>query len=331
MSKSFKQNILEGWPLWVDKVRGFISPSREKGVIVLVAVVLASLLWFVVNLNRNYTIDIKVPLTLGQVSSSQALAVDLPNFVTASISGEGWSLLSVYRDPQPILVDVSGTQINLFEQVRRQFQASSKLRVEKVSPLYLRLQLENKISKKVPVISRVKTNFLPQYNFLTAPIIQPDSIIVTGAVSIIEDINYWLTDSLEIKNIETSFVKEVPLKQAGSLIALSTQSITFSGKVAEFTEGTVTVPVELRNAGVEKNVIFSPQEVKITYLAPIQEFPAIKEGSIFSAYITFKQLVHDSTGFVSPQIQQLSDTLHLKVQQVQPRQVAYFNIVTGNK
>jgi len=328
MFDSLKDKINAGRQFLLEKGRHISTLSGRQIVIILVAILLAFLLWLVVNLNRTYTVDIKVPLNLGQVSANRALAEELPDYITASISGEGWNLLTVYRNPPHVFIEVSGEEVNLFEQVRRQLQTSSALSVQKVDPLYLRLHLEKKASKKVPVIARVETKFASQYNFLTPPDIQPDSITVSGAASIVSDIHFWLTDSLKIKNIDESFSTEVPLKDAGPLITLSAQKVDFIAQVAQFTEGKVTVPVELRNAGAARNVIFSPQEVEITYLAPIEKFPSLKEKNIFSAYVTYQKLLQDTTGFVSPQIEQPADSLYLKVQQVQPSQVAYFNIVS---
>src|SRR5699024_8828134 len=173
-----KNKLIERWRLMRSQEINFLMPSRQKAIIMLIAVVLAFLLWLVVNLYRNYTVDMNIPIILAHVSSGRALAEELPDDVTASVSGEGWSLLSLYRGPPHILIEVSGEQVNLFEQVRRQFQASSELRIQKVDPLYVRLHLEEKASKKVPVIARIETKFATQYNFLTSPLIQPDSVTV---------------------------------------------------------------------------------------------------------------------------------------------------------
>lgn len=112
---------------------------------------------------------------------------------------------------------------------------------------------------------------------------------------------------------------------------MSEQNITFKAKVTQYTEGEVTVPVELRSAQSRRSVVFSPQKVEITYLAPIKEFPDLKEMKIFSAYVTYNQLMRDTTGFISPKIEQLVKDMHVKVQQVRPKQVAYFNIVAAGR
>ncbi len=330
MLRSFRESIKSRWREAHERSSETSTP-KQKVVIILITVALAFLLWLVVNLNRSYTINLKVPIVLGQVSSEKALAEELPESVTASVSGEGWDLFTMYQNPPSVFLEVSGQQVNLFEQVRRQVHATSNLTVQKVDPLYLQLQLQEKVSKKIPVVAQVDTDFASQFGFLEPPKLQPDSVTVIGARSIVDGIDYWATDSLTLKNINNSFSVEIPLKEAGSLITLSEQNVRFTGEVAQYTEGEVTVPVELRNYQLGQNVIFSPSAVSITFLAPIKEFPELEDRNLFAAYVTHSTLTQDTTGFVSPEIEQLAEEAHLKVQQVQPPQVAYFSVVSDSK
>ncbi len=331
MLHSFKENIKNRWGAAQKSSEKSASGHRQKVIIILVTVVLAFLLWLVVNLNRTYTVNIQVPLELGQVSTERALAEELPDYVTASLSGEGWNLLDMYRDPPPVFIEVSDEQINLFEQVRRKLDAISKLSVQSVDPFYLQLQLQERVSKKVPVIARVETGFKSQFGFIEPPQLQPDSVTITGARSIVDEITYWATDSLKLKNVNKSVSAQIALKEAGPLVNLSEQNILFTGEVAQFTEGEVTIPVELKDFQFGQNVIFSPSAVQITYLAPIKEFPSLKNRNLFAAYVTYSQLREDTTGYISPTIKQLAEGVHLKVQQVQPAQVAYFNVVPNGR
>src|SRR5699024_5337034 len=73
--------------------------NKEKTIAFLITIVLAFSLWIIVNLNRDYTLNIDIPVVLGQITTDKALAEELPQQVTASISGEGWSLLNVYKNP----------------------------------------------------------------------------------------------------------------------------------------------------------------------------------------------------------------------------------------
>lgn len=198
MLDSFKNKIKKRWIAFF-KSGGERSTSRSQAVIIAVSIVLAFLLWLVVNLNRNYTVEVKIPLALGQVSANRALAEELPENVTVSLGGEGWNLLEIYRNPPRVYIEVSEEQVNLFEQVRRQINATTNLRVQTVDPLYLVVQLQEKVSKKIPVIARVEANFVKQYNFLEPPTLQPDSVTVIGARSVVEDITFWITDSLSLK------------------------------------------------------------------------------------------------------------------------------------
>lgn len=326
MLDKFKQKIKNKWQSRDD---GGQDVLKQKAIIIVIAIILAFLLWLVVSLNRSYTVDIKVPLKLGKVSADRALVEKLPESVTVRVTGEGWNLFSVYQNPPTIFVEVSNEQINLFDQVRRQLQAESKLRVQSVDPLYLTLRLQERVSKKVPVVARVNTNFDSQFGYLNSPQLHPDSVVVSGARSVIRGIHFWPTDSLTLNNVNEDIIRKVDLQEAGPLLTLSQTQVKFTAEVVKYTEGEVSVPVELQNALVNRNVIFTPQQVKITFLAPLKKFPILQKQTIFAAYVSYTQLMQDTTGFISPEIVKLVEDVPVKIQQVQPRQVAYFNIISG--
>lgn len=330
MFDSFIENLRNRWRSLL-KSDDKDSTSKQKIAIIAVCILLAFLLWLAVNLNRSYTVNVNIPLVLGQVSSSKALAEKLPENVTVSLSGEGWDLMEIYRDPPSVYIEVSDEQVNLFEQVRRQLHATTKLRVQTVDPLYLRVELGEQVSKKVPVVAQVQVDFAEQYGFLDEPVLKPDSVTVIGARSVIQDVTYRLTDSLSLTNVNQDISLTIPLKEAGQLVVMSEEKIQFKAEVAQYTEGEVTVPIVLREGRSQRNVIFSPKEVTITFLAPVKEFPDLQGKKIFAAYVTYNQLMKDTTGFVSPQIIQLAENAHLKVQQVQPPQVAYFTVVSAGQ
>jgi hypothetical protein len=74
-------------------------------------------------------------------------------------------------------------------------------------------------------------------------------------------------------------------------------------------------------------VSFSPLSITVKYDVPIDEYAELKDQSPFRAFVTYRQLQQDSTGFIVPQIEQLTDQFHIKVRSFQPRNVAYFMVV----
>jgi len=199
--------------------------------------------------------------------------------------------------------------------------------VQTVEPLYLQLNLEEKQSKKVPVISNVNVDFAKQYGFFTKPEIIPDSITVSGATSRVENIDRWPTEVLKLNRINKSISTEVALIEPPSLIRLSQEQVQYRAEVAEYTEAEITVPVETRDFPAGLNVTFSPLSVDIKYQIPLKEYAALKNSRPFAAYVTYSQIKQDTSGFVEPQVDELLEKNYLNVRKITPSKVAYFTII----
>lgn len=329
MLEAFKNRIRAAWNTLFnsDSEEGLSDAGKEKLIAFLIAVVLAFSLWMIVNLNRDYTLNVEIPVVLGQIATDQALAEELPEQVVASISGEGWSLLNVYQNPPQVYVDISEQEVNLFDQVRRQLSSISNITVQKVNPLTLQLNLEERQSKKVPVTSHVEVNFREQYDFLEKPELHPDSVTVYGATSIIDTIAEWPTVPLQFNRVDKAFTMQVALKNAGSLLTLSEQAITYHADVVEYIGEEVKVPIQIRNTPMDSHITLSPSSMIINYNVPINEYVKLNRQNLFEAYITYAQIMQDTTGFVAPKIQQLLPEAHLKITRLEPSQVSYFTVV----
>ncbi len=301
--------------------------EREKIVVFAISIVLAFALWMLVNLNREYSIGIELPIEVGNVTADLALAEELPETVTANINGSGWDLISMYNNPPQLYLDVSGEEVNLFEQAQRQISGVSNVTVQTVEPLYLQVKMEPRESKKVPVVSNVDISFASQYGFLSQPRLQPDSVTIRGAASHIADISEWPTESLTFSNVNENLSTTINLQEPSSLVTLSQTSVQYAAEVVEFTEGEVNVEVETRDFPVGNVVTFSPSSVDVKYRVPLDEYADFTQGQTFTAYVNYEQIQQDTTGFVAPQIEKMTGATYIRIRSVQPREVAYFTII----
>jgi len=303
--------------------------GRERLVVFIVSFILALCLWLMVNLSRDYNLNVELPIKLGSLPQDKALVSQLPKTATVSVSGEGWKLISLYNNPPNINVDVSDTEVNLYDQVQQQMNAMPDINVQKVQPLIINLKLENRVSKRVPIHSRVHITFDDQYGMVGDYNLQPDSITVSGAESLIRDIHDWPTDSVNFEDVSSNISHVVKLKKPGELIDLSRNEIIYNAKVEQFTEGEVKIDIETRGLPPGRSVKYSPSSVNVKFNIPIDEYTNLDKTNPFKAFVTYHQIEKDSTGFVAPKIEQVADSskYHIQIRSYQPRSVAYFNVL----
>lgn len=300
---------------------------RKKIVVFIVSFVLAFCLWLLVNLSRDFNLNVNLPIQIGNIPPDQAMADKLPEFVTVSINGEGWKLINIYNNPPQIFVDVTSGEVNLYDQIRQQMNALPNVNVIKVQPSVLSADLEPKERKTVPVNVRTNITFREQHDFLNSPEITPDSVTVIGAQSKIEPITAWETDVLEMKNVRDNINTIIPLNTPAELVSLSINEVQYTADVAEFTEGEVRTFVRSRDFPEGESVNYSPSVITVKYGVPIKEYVKAQDIIPYTAYVTYDQIKNDTTGFVKPFVTPTTDDLHIKLRSYQPQKVSYFKVV----
>ncbi|MGM0547006.1 MAG: CdaR family protein [Bacteroidota bacterium] len=327
--EKYKEQVVTWWESFFqksdeDEIAGI---GRERIIVFSVALILAFALWLMVNLNRDFTINIDLPIQLAGVPAEKSLIEDLPETATVSVSGEGWKLINLYNNPPPIDIDVDDSEVDLFDQVQQQMNAMLNVNIQRVQPRNVTVRMGDRISKKVPVRSALNVNFRDQYGFLAPPEFDPDSVTITGASELVEELDEWPTDSVDIDGVAQDISQPVPLESPGKLINVSPTEVVFKADVAEYTEGEMRANISTRNLPPGRMVSYSPLAVNIKYDVPIKEYADVQDENPFEVYVTFQQILEDSTGFVTPQIEEVKDEYHIKLRSFQPRRVAYFMVL----
>lgn len=322
--------------LWQDNLtqgvddESSVYARRERIIVFSVAFFLALGLWFLVNMSRNYSLDIQMPIELGNIPEERALATDLPGAVTVSLQGEGWKLVSLYNNPPRIFLNVTRDQVNLYEQVRDQLNALPSLTVLKVSPVNVEVELEDRVRKKVPVMSKVNVEFKEQFDFMNPPALLPDSVVISGAASQLKKLDTVSTETIRLNGISNDIDRIVALQRPHPLVELSRYKVRYQAAVAEFTEGETSVYVEANNVPADKNVTFSPPTVTIRYNVPIEQYKQTSEQKPFKAYVNYQQIRMDSTGYVRPNVNVTNSDLSVKIRSFQPDQLSYYHVLGVN-
>ncbi|MAO65588.1 MAG: hypothetical protein CL666_11365 [Balneola sp.] len=301
---------------------------REKIVVFIGAYIMAVSLWFIVNLSGSFSLTLNVPVEAGNIPEDMALTEDLPEFVQVSISGDGWQLLNLYNDPPSVVINIEESEINLFDQVRQRLSYLQEVDIAKVQPLILSVNMEPKVSKKVPVKINTDLQFQTRYGLVGEPSYSPDSITVTGAESKVAEISQWeVRDTLHMTGIRDDIRTTLALKGSEGVIELSEQEITFRADVSEFTEGETTVYIRTRGLPRGQNVNYNPSSVTIKFDVPIEQYSDVMKTQPYDVYVPYSKIVEDETGFVTPDIELTENEYEIRLRSFQPKAVAYFTVL----
>lgn len=318
----FKAGIKPGEDVQTRHIR------REKIIVFLAAYIMAISLWLIVNLSSSFSINVNVPIEAGNIPADMALTGNFPEFVQVGVSGEGWQLFSLYSDPPTIVINVEEGDVNLFEQVRQRLSFLQGIDVSKVQPLLLSVNMEPKISAKIPVRLNADLNFQNRFGLIGETEVFPDSITITGAQSVVQNIREWqVKDTLKMQNIREDIFTSISLKNEDKQIELSHNEVIFRAKVSEFTEGEATVPIRTRGLPRGQTINYNPSSVTIKYDVPISQYAEVQQIHPYEVYIPYSKIVEDSTGFVTPDIELTTSQYELRLRGFQPKAVAYFSVL----
>lgn len=301
---------------------------REKVIVFVGAYIMAVSLWFIVNLSGSFSINVNVPIEPGNVPENMALTEELPEFVQVGVSGDGWQLLNLYNDPPVVVINIEDREVNLFDQVRQRLSYLQGVDIAKVQPLLLSIDMEPKESKKVPVRVPSEISFQNRYGLVGSPSLSPDSITITGAESMIEEIDEWVVqDTLRLSGVRDDISVDIFLNGNNTVIELSETEVRFKANVSEFTEGETTVYIRTRGLPRGQNVNYNPSSVTIKFDVPIEQFADVEKVQPYEVYVPYSKILEDSTGFVTPDIELIADQFELRLRSFQPKAVAYFTVL----
>jgi YbbR domain-containing protein len=284
-------------------------------------------LWFIVNMGREYNMTMMLPIEIANLPEDIALSTEVPDNAAVSISGEGWSLFNPYINPPQVVLNVEAQQVNMFEQVRQQISSLSGLNVMQVDPMFLEIETEMRVSKKVPVVSQVNIGTLNQFGVLGATVVTPDSITITGPSSRVETVTSWNTVDTEVDGVNSDLEMTVDLENPGSGISVMPMTVTLNAEIAEFTEAEVRIPVRSRGLPSGRAVTFSPSSILVRYDVPLENYNEVQSIRPFVAFVDFERLEQDSTGLITPELEKVTDEYGVRLRSFQPTRVSYFNIV----
>lgn len=300
---------------------------REKALVFGLSLLLACCLWFIVNLSRDFSITIDLPLEIEHHSDETALVQDPPGVVQVGLTAEGWNLISLYRNPPRLTVESEEEEVNLFEVVQQRLSILSDVNVTQVRPSRIQLELEPVSTKEVVVIPNARIVPRDRYQLLGDPVSSPERVTIRGAGSVVESVDTLYSESILLQEVNQSGEIRIPILVPESGIDLSESEIRVQYEVAEFTEGEITIPVRIRNLPGSEQIRYQPSTVTVRFDVPIEQYNAVRDARPFQAVIDYADLRSDTTGFLRPEVEVVEGEWVIRVRQVRPARIRYFRIV----
>lgn len=323
-------------PIFLERVRSLFQSSddpqsseenSQQGVVIATCVLLSLVLWLSLTLQEERTVSVAFPVEIEDVDDDQALAQRPPSSVTVQLSGSGMDLLRVAFTPPLLQVTAGEGEVDVQEALN--LPRSTDAQVMSVSPSTIDLQLESRVERRLPVQPRFDVQPASSYELISPPTLQPDSVSVSGAESIVSALSAWPTDSLALENVRDTVRKTVPLRDTLSgLVRRTPDDVNVTIHSGRFAEETREVNVEVTGVPSGQDLVaLQPSTIRIRYRVLFDQLFESRRSSEFFATVSYSQIRSDTTGSVEPQIHVPSD-LVIRDPEPIPQRVQYYTFLS---
>jgi len=313
--------------------KGNFKPDRRL-IVFLFFVVLSTIFWFLNRLEQEYTTEIRLPVRYINLPKDKILKNELPEFFSIEVNAHGYKLLEykISNKFLPYIINVNSLTLRIHSRSENtklytlpvllkediESKLSSEFQIISISPDTLYFEFDERIFKKVKIISQINAQPAAQYMLRGEVMLLPDSVTISGASAIVDSINHVYTVKENILNLDKDYSDEVKLLKIDD-IEFSSENIDVNIDVEKFTEGTQKINITLLNVPDSLILRTFPKEVTVSYFVPLSDYDKISP-QMFDAIIDYKDIA--STGDML-QVKITNSPNYVQSLRYYPQQVEY--------
>lgn len=290
---------------FIGKILGFFGASHElhikRNVVTYgICVIIATILWFLNALNKEYTTEITYPVKYTDFPKGKLLVSEPPKEMTLTIKAHGFALLrySISTSFLPIVLNVNSLidrqDVLEYNVVTSELkdrigtQLNSDIQLSSIKPEIITFKFSRFESKKVPVTPRVDYTLKRQYMLKNDISVTPDSVDISGPASILDTLQTVYTTPIKLKELSKDVTKTVSFEEIyGTQFNENDAKVKI--EVERFTESKKTVPLVVKNLPDSLLIRLFPPSIDVTFDVGLSRYEVISDTS-FSFSVDYEQI-----------------------------------------
>ena len=284
------------------------------------------LVWISVNLGSEFQAVIEVPCAIENLPDDIAVSDALPSSLKIKVKGNGWAILQASVMPNlEFLLDFAHitAKDTLFfgTAIHERINFPGNLVVVSSAPESILIRVDQKISKTVPIIPIVHSQFRQGFDIVGPVKSIPEKVTLYGSRSLLSSIHNWSTKSITLFDVFAPTSVGVQLSDSMQLeIEKNVATATIEFDVQTIAERTFkNIPISVNLVPSNREVFIIPNSITIIVRSGVYTISQISEKN-FSAYIDYKDILLDTSGYIVPTFI-LPE--HVKIVQMQPEHLQY--------
>ncbi|MEW5798499.1 MAG: CdaR family protein [Bacteroidota bacterium] len=300
--------------------------KENKFTIIFFSLLFAAIVWLSVDMGNTFQTSIELPIRVEHLQQNKAIASPLPTTIRLKIQGNGWQLLNIVLSPNlRYTIDFSTLSkrdtVFTYNDLTEHINLPKEIHIFETTPETVFVQIDDKITKKVPVEPVVSTLYRDGFGIVGTMKPEPDSIVLTGARSLLNRITTWKTDAVLLKDINAPVAAIIPLQDSLRLeVERSHSTVRLTFDVQPVAEKTIeNIPIEVNQLPENRSVVLIPPTLSVIIRSGVNAVAPLNEKD-FNAFVDYKSILLDTSGYVHPII---LGPENIKIVQQNPEKIQY--------
>ncbi len=276
--------------------------------IIVASAIFGVLVWISVSMSEQYQIAIAVPISIDNVPEGRSIRTPVPQALQLKLRGDGWRLASLLLGAElkmhfPLPSLRSSKRAITITDVAERIADRPGIQLLNMVPDSVHVELDRTSHKKVAVVLDYTASFREGYGQVGPTTVNPESVIVTGAETLLRTIDSWSTMRGVFGDLKAPMETDIPLAPSPIyLVSLSSSSIHIRINVEPFAEKVFSgLPVEIRSVAPNREVILIPPKIEVVARGGIKQL-SNTSPSDFRLSVDYTMILADTTGIIDPDI-----------------------------
>lgn len=286
-----------------------MSAPLRTFLLAFMSVAFGTLVWFAVSMSDEYQVVTSAPLHLEGIPAGKAVRTPVPPSIELKLAGNGWRLASTFWTGHlGVSFPVSRfSGRNLFitaGDVAEAIGLRPGVRLVSTTPDSIAVGLDWAAQKTVPVQLDCQLAFKDGYGQVGPAIVTPESVVITGAESILREIDVWKTTRTVMENLKGPVEADVALTPSVVyLLGFSVPLVHVRINVEPFAEKTLSgLPVDCEDVVADRELILIPPKIDLVVRGGIRQLAGLAPDD-FHVTVHYGDVLADSSGAVDATVQ----------------------------
>lgn len=306
---------------------GFSDFIKTDRAILMICIGIALVFWMFTKMAHQYesTLNVNVNFT---VPEGKILVSPPPEKIRARLTAGGWDLffrhLRGLGNSVTIPLSANPTQVisTRLQEIYIEEALKERYSVENKSLENITLQIDDSASRKIPIELIRNIRLAPQYQLTDSVMVKPDSILMTGPLSLIKNFKTWYTQSLDLNEVDETINVEVPVQiHENSQIRFYPTEVTCNIGVEHFTEKTFEVPIKTIGTGGNQNIILFKRTVDVTCTIGLSKYEDIVAEQ-FEVVVDFSDIDLSTQTFAPAKI--IKQPSEVRNARINPQEIEFY-------